>query len=351
MAQSSSGHDNASVSKEELEYLYASNVNVSNFVSVKLSGQSNYHIWKAQMLSLLDRLKIRDIVENRDAWLKSKSEDIAINYDIFLKGWILGSLDEELRRHFDYSDDGQSIWRTLENYHGHISASKEELEEYMKASKVNVSDFVSVKLSILSNDYYIWKAQMLSLIDKWMIRDIFESRGDWLKSKSYDIAKKYDILLKGWILGSLDEKLLRRHFDDSDDVQSIWWTLQIYHRDVSASKEELKEYMHASNVNVSNFVSVKLSGQSNYHIWKAQMLSLLDKLMIRDFVENTKNWMKAKSKDITKRYNILLKGWILGSLNEEVLRHFDYSANVQSIWWTLEDEYCFRGYPTDQFTK
>ncbi|PWA93613.1 Ankyrin repeat-containing protein [Artemisia annua] len=47
-------------------YLYASNVNVANFDSVKLSGHSNYHMWKAQMLSLMDKLVIRDIVENPD---------------------------------------------------------------------------------------------------------------------------------------------------------------------------------------------------------------------------------------------------------------------------------------------
>nr|GEY24959.1 ankyrin repeat-containing protein [Tanacetum cinerariifolium] len=107
------------------------------------------------------------------------------------------------------------------------------------------------------------------------------------------------------------------------------------HDDVSASKEELEEYMHAANVNVSKFVSVKLSGQSNYHIWKAQMLSLLDKLMIRDIVENRQNWLKSKSEDFVKKYDILLKGWILGSLNEEVLRHVDYSDCAHCIWVTL----------------
>nr|GEZ84328.1 ankyrin repeat-containing protein [Tanacetum cinerariifolium] len=118
------------------------------------------------------------------------------------------------------------------------------------------------------------------------------------------------------------------------------------HDDVSASKEELEEYMHAANVNVSKFVSVKLSGQSNYHIWKAQMLSLLDKLMIRDIVENRQNWLKSKSEDFVKKYDILLKGWILGSLNEEVLGYVDYSACAHGIWVTLEDEYCFSRYPT-----
>ncbi|PWA68236.1 Ankyrin repeat-containing protein [Artemisia annua] len=116
------------------------------------------------------------------------------------------------------------------------------------------------------------------------------------------------------------------------------------HDDVSASTEELEEYKHASNVNVSDFVLVKLSILSNdYDTWKAQMLSHLDKLKIRDIVENRGDWLKSRSQDIAIKYDILLKGWILGSLDEELLRrHLDYSANVQSIWWTLEDEYCFR---------
>ncbi|GJT93093.1 hypothetical protein Tco_1081938 [Tanacetum coccineum] len=109
---------------------------------------------------------------------------------------------------------------------------------------------------------------------------------------------------------------------------------------VSVSEKELEEYMHASNVNVSNFVPVKLSGQSNYRMWKAQMLSFLDKLMIRDIVENRENWFKSKSEDFVKKYDILLKGWILGSLNEGLLRYFDYPASGHCIWVTLS------GYPT-----
>nr|GEX39835.1 ankyrin repeat-containing protein [Tanacetum cinerariifolium] len=106
------------------------------------------------------------------------------------------------------------------------------------------------------------------------------------------------------------------------------------------TKKELEEYMHASNVNLSNYVSVKLSSHSNYPIWKAQMLSLLDKLMIRDIVENRENWFKSKGEDFVKKYDILLKGWILGSLSEEVLRHVDYSACAHCVWVTLS------GYPT-----
>nr|GEZ61522.1 hypothetical protein [Tanacetum cinerariifolium] len=180
------------------------------------------------------------------------------------------------------------------NVHDDVSASKEE-SEYFSASNVNVANFVSVKLSGQSN-YHIWKAQMLSLLDHLIIRDIVENRENWLKSKSADFAKKYDILLKGWILGSLSEEALK-HLDYSADAQTIWVTL-------------------ANEYCFRGYPTVKLSGCSNYHIWKTQMLSLMDELMIR---------------------------WILGSVSEEVLRHLDYSADAQSVWVTLEDEYCLRG--------
>ncbi|GKD65616.1 hypothetical protein Tco_1307724 [Tanacetum coccineum] len=45
---------NASERIQDLEYLYASIVNLSNFVSVKLSSDRNYHLWKTQMLCLMD---------------------------------------------------------------------------------------------------------------------------------------------------------------------------------------------------------------------------------------------------------------------------------------------------------
>nr|GEY41518.1 ankyrin repeat-containing protein [Tanacetum cinerariifolium] len=113
-----------------------------------------------------------------------------------------------------------------------------------------------------------------------------------------------------------------------------------------ASKEELEGYMHASKVNVSEFVSVKLFGRRNYDLWKAQMLSLLDHQMIRDIVENREILLKSKSEDVAKKYDILVKGWIYRSLNGQVLRHFDYVGDAQSIRIKLKDEYCFSGYPT-----
>lgn len=88
---------------------------------------------------------------------------------------------------------------------------------------------------------------------------------------------------------------------------------------VSARIEDLK-FMQASNVNVSNFISVKLSSQSNYKIWKAQMLCLMESQQMRGIVEYKFDWPGTKHTKIIKQYDKLLQGWIFGSLNEEVLR-------------------------------
>ncbi|GKC07513.1 hypothetical protein Tco_0999123, partial [Tanacetum coccineum] len=133
---------------------------------------------------------------------------------------------------------------------------------------------------------------------------------------------------------------------DSASVEYMHASKEELKECMHASKEELEGYMHASKVNVSEFVSVKLYGRRNYDLWKAQTLSLLDNLMIRDIVENRENWLKSKSEHVAKKYDILVKGWIYRSLNSEVLRHFDYVGDAQSIWIKLADEYCFSGYPT-----
>nr|GEX58704.1 ankyrin repeat-containing protein [Tanacetum cinerariifolium] len=63
MAESSSAHD-VSV-REELEYTRASNVNVSNFVSVKLSSRKNYEIWNGQMVCLVESQNMGGIAKYR----------------------------------------------------------------------------------------------------------------------------------------------------------------------------------------------------------------------------------------------------------------------------------------------
>ncbi|XP_076945780.1 uncharacterized protein LOC143616983 [Bidens hawaiensis] len=94
------------------------------------------------------------------------------------------------------------------------------------------------------------------------------------------------------------------------------------------------EYLYASNTNVSNFISVKLSGYGNYDLWKTQMLCLMEAHEMCWLVDESTP--KDLSKKIIKKYDSLLKGWIFGSVSEDVLRFVvnpTYSA--KDVWGKL----------------
>ncbi|GKE64899.1 hypothetical protein Tco_1519060 [Tanacetum coccineum] len=73
--------------------------------------------------------------------------------------------------------------------------------------------------------------------------------------------------------------------------------------DVSAQPMEDLKFMQASNVNVFNFVSVKLSSLYNYHIWKAQMLCLMESQLMRGIIDANFDRPEAKSVKINKQYD------------------------------------------------
>ncbi|KAJ9536766.1 hypothetical protein OSB04_un000070 [Centaurea solstitialis] len=80
------------------------------------------------------------------------------------------------------------------------------------------------------------------------------------------------------------------------------------------------EYLHASNTNVSNFVSIRLSGDNNYQLWKTQMLCLMGTHDMCGLVDDAEfDDLRASSPKIKKQYDNLLKGWIFGSISEGVL--------------------------------
>ncbi|GKF84317.1 hypothetical protein Tco_0249215 [Tanacetum coccineum] len=109
--------------------------------------------------------------------------------------------------------------------------------------------------------------------------------------------------------------------------------------DVSAQPMEDLKFMQASNVNVFNFVSVKLSSLYNYHIWKAQMLCLMESQLMHGIIDANFDRPEAKSVKINKQYDSLLKGWIYDSLNEEVLKNVVECESVRDVWAKLESFY------------
>ncbi|KAI7757481.1 LOW QUALITY PROTEIN: hypothetical protein M8C21_019272 [Ambrosia artemisiifolia] len=104
---------------------------------------------------------------------------------------------------------------------------------------------------------------------------------------------------------------------------------------VSTPTHDLK-FMMASNVNVSNFVSVKLSGCSNYNIWKAQMLCLIESQVLLHILNGEQLFPVDKGTHMISQYDKLVKGWIFGSVNEKVLKDLIDSGTAQEVWMKLE---------------
>ncbi|XP_075082487.1 uncharacterized protein LOC107771055 isoform X2 [Nicotiana tabacum] len=100
-------------------------------------------------------------------------------------------------------------------------------------------------------------------------------------------------------------------------------------------------YPYPSTLNIANFVTVKLSDSSNYSIWKAQMLCLLECQELVGFIDGTyqppllDNYLKWKRSDR------LVKGWILGSLTEDMLQFVvEKVSTARDVWLELKDICC-----------
>lgn len=73
---------------------------------MKLYGKSNYDIWKAQMLCLLESQALLHIISEEYSFPGDQ-------YDKLVTGWIIGSMDDKLLRCFDYSKSAGSLWNAL----------------------------------------------------------------------------------------------------------------------------------------------------------------------------------------------------------------------------------------------
>lgn len=107
---------------------------------------------------------------------------------------------------------------------------------------------------------------------------------------------------------------------------------------LAQTQEDLK-YLYASNTNVSNFVSVKLSSARNYHLWQTQMLCLLETYNLHGIVDVTTTRSRALSPEMEKQYNSLVKGWIFGSISEELLGTVVDLGSAKEVWEKLKSFY------------
>ncbi|KAJ9550963.1 hypothetical protein OSB04_015008 [Centaurea solstitialis] len=104
---------------------------------------------------------------------------------------------------------------------------------------------------------------------------------------------------------------------------------------LSLPREDL--YVHASTANVSNFVSMKLSGHDNYDQWKAQMLCLMETHDMCGLVGP--RFDRSSSTKIMEQYDSLLKGWIFGSISQQVLGTVVELRSAKEVWNKLKSFY------------
>ncbi|MFS8019383.1 hypothetical protein Hanom_Chr15g01403181 [Helianthus anomalus] len=104
-----------SASTQDRKYIQALNVNLSNFISVKLSGKSNYPIWKIQMLCLINSQKLLHVIHGETLGIPDK-------YDTLVKGWIFSTTSEQLFKDLIYMENlfddfffASAVWNKLAN--------------------------------------------------------------------------------------------------------------------------------------------------------------------------------------------------------------------------------------------
>ncbi|GER43994.1 ankyrin repeat family protein [Striga asiatica] len=98
---------------------YLTTVNVSNFVSSKLSGDSrsnNYRSWRRQLLCLIEAHDLTRFIDAMNP--PSADNNVAWRTDRVVMGWILGSLDDPTLRTVAHLVTARDVWAKLEKNNG-----------------------------------------------------------------------------------------------------------------------------------------------------------------------------------------------------------------------------------------
>lgn len=107
----------ASAPIQDLDYLYASIANISNFVSVKLSSERNYHLWKTQMLCLMKSHNMVGLVDDSVVGPRASTNEIMDQYDTLLKGWIFGSVSQNVLGAVVDLISAKDVWDKLKSFY------------------------------------------------------------------------------------------------------------------------------------------------------------------------------------------------------------------------------------------
>lgn len=104
------------------------------------------------------------------------------------------------------------------------------------------------------------------------------------------------------------------------------------------------KYAWPSTVGVANFVTVKpcVEGdeKSNFKIWKKQMLCLLESQEVMGFVDGKippPPEDEKQQKLMWRRTDVLVQGWILGSIGKDALDAVWDKPTAREMWLELDE--------------
>ncbi|KAM0053489.1 putative ankyrin repeat-containing domain, PGG domain, retrotransposon Copia-like protein [Helianthus debilis subsp. tardiflorus] len=109
---------------------------------------------------------------------------------------------------------------------------------------------------------------------------------------------------------------------------------------IATGEKVSQQYPYPSQVNAASFLSVLLSGKSNYVVWREQMTCLLDCYDMLGFIDGTLE--KPEEENMYrewKRSDTLVKGWIYGSLSEDAMETVVGLQTAYEVWNKLKTNY------------
>ena len=138
MASSSNPTPHISSQTQDLNYLYASIANVSNFVSVKLASDRNYHLWKTQMLCLMKTHNMVGLVDDTIVGPTASTNEIIMDqYDNLLKGWIFGSVTENVLAAVVDLVSAKDVWVNLKSFYDAPITSQQGICKCVRVIQTN----------------------------------------------------------------------------------------------------------------------------------------------------------------------------------------------------------------------
>ncbi|KAL4564152.1 hypothetical protein LXL04_028204 [Taraxacum kok-saghyz] len=279
-------------------FLHASNANVCNYVSMKVSNNHSYRLWKRQILCLLNIHNMVALVDETMDRPTASTNEIMTKYDSLLKGWIFGSISEALLTQVVDFGSAKDVWDKLILIYGPTMSS-----EIVKLSGPN---------------YHIWKTQMLLLMKNYKIDGLVDYTIDGSIVSSKDTLEKRERLLKNWIVDSVSNDLLMDniHLRPAKDI----WDYLKWNYDSTLTSE-----------------IVKLSGQHNYHLWRTEMLYLVNSYNIDGVMDDTID--EASSNKLMDQYDSLLRSWIFDSVSQDALLKVNKLSSTKAVWEKLKSIY------------